>query len=72
MSLDTLHCTLKKIEAILRAATPENLAERDVDRMGWLIHAAADYVEEALADLEEVMGPTPVGRDTPPTSLPPA
>jgi hypothetical protein len=55
MSLDTLHSSLKKIEAVLRAATPESLYERDADRMGWLIHVAEDYLEEALADLDAEM-----------------
>ena len=59
MSLDTLHITLKKVEAILRAATPDNLHEHDVSRMGWLIHAAEDYVTEALEDLNAEMGLSP-------------
>jgi uncharacterized protein (DUF1778 family) len=52
MSYDTVRNSLQKAKAVLEAATPLNLDERDLDRMTWLIHAAADYVEEALEDLD--------------------
>jgi hypothetical protein len=56
MSLDTLHMSLKKVQAILRAATPDHLGELKEEQVRWLVHAASDYTREALEDLEEEMG----------------
>jgi hypothetical protein len=56
MSYDTVRHSLEKAKAVLEAATPLNLHERDLDRMTWLIHAAVDYVKEALEDLDDHAG----------------
>jgi hypothetical protein len=65
MSLDTLHISLKKAEAVLEAATPESLDAINVTQLRWLVHAAHDYVREALEDLEAEMGLTPACRGMP-------
>jgi hypothetical protein len=56
MSLDTLHISLRKGQAILCAATPEHLGELHGEEVRWLVHAASDYVEEALENLHAEMG----------------
>jgi hypothetical protein len=55
MSLDTMHISLKKAEAVLDVATPEALDALNATQLRWLVHAACDYVQEALEDLEEDM-----------------
>jgi hypothetical protein len=65
MSYDTVHNALQKAKAVLEAATPLDLAERDLDRMSWLIHAAVDYVEEALEDLDDNARPGQKDRSAP-------
>jgi hypothetical protein len=65
MSRDTMHISLKKAEAVLEAATPDDLNALNATQLRWLVHAAADYVQEALEDLEEDMGLTPACRGMP-------
>jgi hypothetical protein len=49
---DTVHNALRKAQAVLEAACPLDLSERDPERISWLIHVAQDYVEEALEGLD--------------------